>query len=184
MARNWAAASEIEATGISTGSSQTLAAHIAGLGGPGAMSSRPCRHSTAPSSRSSSATKPSAARYAVRVLTVLRSHSGLGAPRRICQTSAMALDQEIAELARAITRARRALVFTGAGISTESGIPDFRSPGGIWTRMAPIDFSDFLTSEEARRETWRRRFAMEETFRAAAPNRGHRSVAELVRRGK
>ena len=50
--------------------------------------------------------------------------------------------------------------------------------------MAPIDFSDFLASEEARRETWRRRFAMEETFRAAVPNRGHRAVAELVRRGK
>jgi NAD-dependent protein deacetylase/lipoamidase len=95
----------------------------------------------------------------------------------------MTSDPEIAELARAIARARRAVVFTGAGISTESGIPDFRSPGGIWTRMAPIDFSDFLASEEARRETWRRRFAMEETFRAAAPNRGHRAVAELVRRG-
>jgi NAD-dependent deacetylase len=95
----------------------------------------------------------------------------------------MAVDREIAELSRAIARARRAVVFTGAGISTESGIPDFRSPGGIWTRMAPIDFSDFLASEEARRETWRRRFAMEETFRAAAPNRGHRAVAELARRG-
>ena len=95
----------------------------------------------------------------------------------------MPVDREIAELARVIDRARRAVVFTGAGISTESGIPDFRSPGGIWTRMAPIDFSDFLASEEARRETWRRRFAMEETFRAAAPNRGHRAVAELVRRG-
>jgi NAD-dependent protein deacetylase/lipoamidase len=95
----------------------------------------------------------------------------------------MAIDPEIAELTRAIDRARRAVVFTGAGISTESGIPDFRSSGGIWTRMAPIDFSDFLASEEARRETWRRRFAMEDTFRAAAPNRGHRAVAELVRRG-
>jgi NAD-dependent deacetylase len=95
----------------------------------------------------------------------------------------MAADPDIDELARVIARARRAVVFTGAGISTESGIPDFRSPGGIWTRMAPIDFSDFLASEEARRETWRRRFAMEETFRAAAPNRGHRAVAELVRRG-
>jgi len=93
------------------------------------------------------------------------------------------VDQEIAELAEAIARARRAVVFTGAGNSTESGIPDFRSPGGIWTRMAPIDFSDFLASEEARRETWRRRFAMEETFREARPNRGHRAVAELVRRG-
>jgi NAD-dependent deacetylase len=95
----------------------------------------------------------------------------------------MPLDQQIDELARAIAAPRRAVVFTGAGISTESGIPDFRSPGGIWTRMAPIDFADFLQSEEARRETWRRRFAMEDTFRAAAPNRGHRAVAELVRRG-
>ena len=95
----------------------------------------------------------------------------------------MAIDPEITALTRAIERARRAVVFTGAGISTESGIPDFRSPGGIWTRMAPIDFSDFLASEEARRETWRRRFAMEETFRAAAPNRGHRAVAALVHRG-
>ncbi len=49
--------------------------------------------------------------------------------------------------------------------------------------MAPIDFADFLASEEARRETWRRRFAMEETFRAAGPNRGHRAVAALVHRG-
>lgn len=92
-------------------------------------------------------------------------------------------DPQIAELARLIANARRAVVFTGAGISTESGIPDFRGPGGIWTRMAPIDFADFLASEEARRKTWRRRFAMEETFHAAAPNRGHRAVAALVRRG-
>jgi len=95
----------------------------------------------------------------------------------------MAHDPEIAELTRAIAEARRAVVFTGAGISTESGIPDFRSPGGIWTRIAPIDFADFLATEEARRETWRRRFAMEDTFRAAAPNRGHRAVAELVCHG-
>jgi NAD-dependent deacetylase len=96
----------------------------------------------------------------------------------------MPIDREIAELARVIEEAHRAVIFTGAGISTESGIPDFRSPGGIWTRMAPIDFSDFLASDEARRETWRRRFAMEETFREARPNRGHRAVSELVRRGK
>ncbi len=95
----------------------------------------------------------------------------------------MQTDPQIAELAQLIAQSRRAVVFTGAGISTESGIPDFRSPGGIWTRMAPIDFGDFLASEEARRETWRRRFVMEETFRAAFPNRGHRAVAALVRRG-
>jgi NAD-dependent deacetylase len=92
-------------------------------------------------------------------------------------------DQQIAELARLIERARQAVVFTGAGISTESGIPDFRSPSGIWTRMAPIDFSHFLASEEARRETWRRRFEADDMWRGASPNRGHRAVAELVRRG-
>jgi NAD-dependent deacetylase len=103
---------------------------------------------------------------------------------KFCDDCAMPQDPEIAELAGLIAIARRAVVFTGAGISTESGIPDFRSPGGIWTRMAPIAFAEFLASEEARQETWRRRFAMEETFRAAAPNRGHRAVVELVRRGK
>ena len=96
----------------------------------------------------------------------------------------MTSDSEIAALARLIAEARRAVVFTGAGISTESGIPDFRSPGGIWTQMAPIYFDEFLASEEARRETWRRRFAMEDHFGSAQPNRGHRAVDALVRRGK
>jgi len=96
----------------------------------------------------------------------------------------MNTDRDIAALARLIEKARRAVVFTGAGISTESGIPDFRSPGGIWTQMAPIYFDEFLASEEARRETWRRRFAMQDAFGNAAPNRGHRAVDALVRRGK
>lgn len=74
--------------------------------------------------------------------------------------------------------------FTGAGISTECGIPDFRSPGGIWTRMRPIDFSDFIASQEARDESWRRRFAMEESFGGATPGRGHRALASLYRAGK
>src|SRR6202030_1683287 len=93
-------------------------------------------------------------------------------------------DNGIAALARLIERAKRVVVFPGAGISTESGIPDFRSPGGVWTKMAPIYFDEFLASEEARRETWRRRFEMEDIFKAAEPNRGHRAVDALVRRGK
>ena len=96
----------------------------------------------------------------------------------------MTSDRDAAALARLIDKSKRAVVFTGAGISTESGIPDFRSPGGIWTQMAPIYFDEFLASEEARRETWRRRFAMQEIFQAAIPNRGHRAVDALVRRGK
>jgi NAD-dependent deacetylase len=74
--------------------------------------------------------------------------------------------------------------FTGAGISTECGIPDFRSPGGIWTKMRPIDFSDFVASQEARNESWRRRFAMQEQFGDAKPGRGHRALAALYRAGK
>src|SRR5580700_4461470 len=94
------------------------------------------------------------------------------------------MDQDLKEFADLIDAAERIVLFTGAGISTESGIPDFRSPGGIWTKQTPIDFSDFIASDAARRETWRRRFAMESILRQAAPNRGHRACAELIRSGK
>lgn len=89
-----------------------------------------------------------------------------------------------AELKRMIEACRRAVVFTGAGISTESGIPDFRSPGGIWTKMAPIDFQDFVRSPEMRAEAWRRKFAMDDgSFANAEPNKGHMAVAKLVDQG-
>lgn len=83
-----------------------------------------------------------------------------------------------------IAEAKTIVPFTGAGISTECGIPDFRSPGGIWTRNRPIPFDEFVASAEARDESWRRRFAMEETFAAARPGRGHRALASLYRAGK
>lgn len=89
-----------------------------------------------------------------------------------------------ARLADYLRGARDAVVFTGAGISTESGIPDFRSPDGLWTRMAPIDFNDYMSSRAMRKEAWRRRFAMEEVFAAARPNAGHLAISELVARGR
>jgi len=86
-------------------------------------------------------------------------------------------------LAQLLAASRHAVVFTGAGISTESGIPDFRSPGGIWSRYKPVMFDAFLRSESARRDSWRLKFQFDESLREARPNRGHRAVAELVRRG-
>jgi len=88
------------------------------------------------------------------------------------------------DLAKLVESARVIVPFTGAGISTECGIPDFRSPGGLWTKNQPIQFEDFLTSQEMRNESWRRRFAMEEKLAAARPGRGHRALASLYRAGK
>jgi NAD-dependent protein deacetylase/lipoamidase len=97
----------------------------------------------------------------------------------------MAKDQEqIEKLKSMLEASTRAVVFTGAGISTESGIPDFRSPGGFWTKYQPIDFQDFLAFDDMRRQSWRRKLAADEAFRRASPNRGHRSLAHMVRRGR
>lgn len=83
-----------------------------------------------------------------------------------------------------IEAARRVVVFTGAGISTESGIPDFRSPTGVWQTAKPVMFQDFVASAAARREAWRRKFHSDAVLLSARPNRGHRAVALLVRQGK
>lgn len=88
------------------------------------------------------------------------------------------------ELKRAIEEAYRVVVFTGAGISTESGIPDFRSPGGLWTKMAPIDFQDFVRSADIRAEAWRRKFEIDKTITQAEPNKGHMAIAKLADEGK
>ena len=82
-----------------------------------------------------------------------------------------------------LSESRQAVVFTGAGISTESGIPDFRSPGGIWTKYKPIYFHEYKASEAARRESWRRKFKIDETVASAKPNAGHRAIATLIEDG-
>ena len=83
-----------------------------------------------------------------------------------------------------IDKSSNIVIFTGAGISTESGIPDFRSPGGIWTKFKPIDFSEFMASEEARVESWRRKFNIDSEISNAKPNAGHIAISELVSKGK
>lgn len=94
------------------------------------------------------------------------------------------VETAIDELQELVGAARVIAPFTGAGISTECGIPDFRSPGGLWTKNHPIPFEEFLASQEMRNESWRRRFAMEAQFSAAKPGRGHLALASLYRAGK
>ena len=90
----------------------------------------------------------------------------------------------IARLGAMIHEVGNIVPFTGAGISTECGIPDFRSPGGLWTKNRPILYDEFLASQEARNESWHRRFAMMDEFGDARPGRGHRALASLYRAGK
>ncbi len=95
------------------------------------------------------------------------------------------LEKQIDAVAGMIARSSNIVVFTGAGASTESGIPDFRSPGGIWTKFDPEDFTidKFLSSPQTRRKQWR--FLLESgLFSAAEPNRAHLAVAELERMGR
>ncbi|HEX2123180.1 MAG TPA: NAD-dependent protein deacetylase [Thermoanaerobaculia bacterium] len=86
-------------------------------------------------------------------------------------------------LATFLASAKRLVVLTGAGCSTESGIPDYRSPGGAWTRHKPIYYSAFVRSAEVRRFYWARSFRGWVRFDAARPNAAHRALAELERRG-
>jgi NAD-dependent protein deacetylase/lipoamidase len=90
----------------------------------------------------------------------------------------------IEEAAALLARARRVVALTGAGLSTESGIPDFRSPGGVWERFRPIDFQEFLSSHAARQEHWRYKQATVPVMLAAAPNAAHLALAELERAGR
>jgi len=87
-------------------------------------------------------------------------------------------------LRQMIDRAGRVAIFSGAGISTESGIPDFRSPGGVWSKMSPIYFQDFVRSEAKRREAWDRAFSGRAGWTGKEPNAGHFGVARLIASGK
>lgn len=91
----------------------------------------------------------------------------------------------LAQLTDFIRDAKNLVAFTGAGISTESGIPDFRSPGtGIWSKMTPIQYQDFVASEAVRRTSWSRRFDGDRVMDQAQPNAGHRAIAQWVAEGR
>jgi len=94
------------------------------------------------------------------------------------------METAIDRLQELVDAARKIAPFTGAGICTECGIPDFRSPGGLWTKNRPIPFDAFMASQEMRNEAWRRRFAMADEFQGARPGRGHRALASLYQAGK
>ena len=82
-----------------------------------------------------------------------------------------------------LRQARRAVAFTGAGLSTESGVPDFRSPDSPWMRHKPIPFDEYMASQAARNEAWRRKFIMDDLYAGAQPSMGHRYVAQMVQAG-
>jgi NAD-dependent deacetylase len=88
------------------------------------------------------------------------------------------------QLAKWIASSTSAVAFTGAGISTESGIPDFRGPAGLWSRFAPVPYDQFVASREARARYWRIRLEMYREFAAAEPNAGHRALADLENAGR
>ena len=93
------------------------------------------------------------------------------------------LQDQIEELAALVSSSRYPVAFSGAGISTESGIPDFRGPQGIWTRMQPIELQEFLRDPSARREYWRRKLESYPQMRDAEPNEGHKALAQLFEAG-
>ena len=80
-----------------------------------------------------------------------------------------------------LVQSKAPVFFTGAGISTDSGIPDFRGPKGIWKTSQPIYFQDFISSKEKRIQSWERKFSNELNINKAKPNKGHQKIAEIMK---
>ena len=93
-------------------------------------------------------------------------------------------DSEIEQISHWLASSRSAVVLTGAGISTESGIPDFRSPGGVWSKYRTVYFDEFLASADGRHEYWRQKCEMHRDFAAAEPNAGHQILARWEAAGR
>ncbi|HEY3394686.1 MAG TPA: Sir2 family NAD-dependent protein deacetylase [Lacipirellulaceae bacterium] len=93
-------------------------------------------------------------------------------------------DSDIDQVACWLASSQRAVVLTGAGISTESGIPDFRSPGGVWSKYRSVYFDEFMASASARHEYWRQKCEMHRDFADAKPNTGHSVLARWEAAGR
>src|SRR4030043_220677 len=96
------------------------------------------------------------------------------------------MEKKLTQVAQWIVNAKRTVVFTGAGLSTESGIPDFRSPGGVWDKYNPEDFyfQNFLANEASREKYWQMATEMWEPIKKAQPNPAHLAIAEFEKLGK
>lgn len=94
------------------------------------------------------------------------------------------MDPKIVKFSQFISHAGRVVVLTGAGISTESGISDYRSKGGLWQRFQPVTLQEFLLEEEKRREYWKHKFELLESLQTARPNEGHRAIVDLDKSGR
>src|SRR6266516_1424866 len=93
--------------------------------------------------------------------------------------STLTFQELVQDAVELLQQARQIVALTGAGISTESGIPDFRSPGSIWREVPPVSYRDFISKPEARQQYWQTRRNLSSQVAAARPNAAHLALAEL-----
>jgi NAD-dependent deacetylase len=96
----------------------------------------------------------------------------------------MTTSRDIINLRELVGSAQNMVILTGAGISTESGVPDFRSPGGLWEKFRIVEYNEYVESEDARIEDWHRRFYMADQIETVEPNIGHHTIAQWLNEGK